>query len=245
VAVRLPVVRRTLYLLFNEGYHSASARAPVRAELCEEAIRLTLLLMEHPAAVQPETHALLALMYLQAARVPSRMDDDGSLTPLLDQDRSRWRRDLIALGISHLNRSATGSAVTTYHLEAAIAAAHATAPSVAETDWPQIVSLYDTLMALAASPVVALNRAIAIAQRDGPDRGLDALLSIADHERLRRYPFYVAAVAEMERRRGNADAARRLFTEAAALGRNAAERDYLVRRAARVDAVDNPPVEID
>jgi RNA polymerase sigma-70 factor (ECF subfamily) len=230
-AARLSVVDRALYLLFNEGYHSASPQAAVRAELCDEAIRLTQLLAECPAAAQPDTFALLALMYLQAARLRSRVDAAGSLTSLLDQDRSQWDDRLISTGLTHLNRSATGPVVSSYHLEAAIAAAHAAAPSIEQTDWNQIVALYDRLLALAPSPVVALNRAIAIGQRDGAERGLEALLAIDDPGRLQRYPFYAAAMGEMALRLGRLDAARGLFTQAAAAGRNAAERQYLERRA--------------
>jgi len=133
----------------------------------------------------------------------------------------------IARGLALLERSATGSEVTIYHLEAAIAAAHAAAPAVEETDWALIVSLYDRLITLAPSPVVALNRAVAVAERDGPAQGIDELLAIADRSRLERYPFYPAAIGELELRRGNLDAARFQFSNALTLARNAAERRYL------------------
>jgi RNA polymerase sigma-70 factor (ECF subfamily) len=228
---RLSAVRRALYLLFNEGYHSASGKEAVRADLCGEAIRLTMLLLDAPATAQPETCALAALMHLLAARLPSRLDLAGDLHPLLEQDRSRWDPRLIEDGLALLNRSATGSVVSAYHVEAAIAAAHATAPSLEATNWPAIVQLYDRLMAIAPSPVVALNRAIAIGQRDGPDRGLEALQAIPQSDRLRNYPFYPAALAELELRRGRIEAARDLFASAAALARNAAERRFLERRS--------------
>src|SRR6266702_1782770 len=121
---RLSAVRRALYLLFNEGYHGASTESAVRAELCHEAIRLTLLLLEHPAAATPETHALAAMMCLHAARLPARVDQAGDLSALLDQDRSRWDAGLVAQGLALLERSAEGAALTAYHVEAAIAAAH-------------------------------------------------------------------------------------------------------------------------
>jgi len=228
---RLTAVRRALYLLFNEGYHSASAERAVRAELCGEAIRLTMLLLEAPAAAQPETYALAALMCLQAARLPARIDAAGDLSPLLEQDRSRWDGQLVEKGVAFLDRPASGRVVSAYHLEAAIAAAHATARSVEATDWRAIVQLYDRLMAVAPSPVVALNRAIAIAQCEGPDRGLEALLTIEDVGRLRSYPFYPAAIGELELRRGNRSAARGHFFSAAALARNPVERRFLERRA--------------
>jgi len=228
---RLSAVRRALYLLFNEGYHSASGEAAVRAELCGEAIRMTKLLLEAPSAAQPETDALAALMCLHAARLPARIDLSGDLNPLLDQDRSRWDRALVHEGLALLDRSATGAVVSGYHIEAAIAAAHATAPSVAATNWKVIVQMYDRLMDVAPSPWVPLNRAIAIAQTDGPDSGLEALHAIPDSDRLSQYPFYPAALGELELRRGNLDAARGHFSSAAALARNPVERRFLERRA--------------
>jgi RNA polymerase sigma factor (sigma-70 family) len=229
-AARLSAVRRALYLLFNEGYHGASAESAVRVELCHEALRLTTLLCEHPPADSPETNALAALMCLHAARLPARLDAAGDLNLLLDQDRSRWDSGLVSQGIALLERSAAGQHLTAYHLEAAIAAAHASASSVDETDWTSIVWLYDRLMTIAPSPVVALNRAIAIAQRDGPERGIEALHAIADHDRLDRYPFYPAALGELELRRGNRQAARTHFSTALALARSPIERRSLEKR---------------
>jgi len=182
---RLSAVRRALYLLFNEGYHGASAEGAVRTELCTEAIRQTLLLVESPQTAQPETLALAALMYLHAAKLPARLDSSGNLHPLLEQDRSRWDARLVSDGLALLDQSAAGDVVSAYHVEAAIAAAHATAASLDDTNWNAIVGLYDRLMAMAPSPIAALNRAIAIGQRDGPDEGLQALDAIADGERLR------------------------------------------------------------
>lgn len=235
-APRLTAVRRALYLLFNEGYHGASARSAVRTELCAEAIRLTLLLLEYPPAAVPETHALAALQCLHAARLPARVDALGDLNPLFEQDRSRWDTRLVVQGLDLLERSAAGEELSAYHVEAAIAAAHAAAPSAEATDWATIVSLYDRLMAIAPSPVVALNRAIALAQRDGPDRGIEALRAIAGRDRLDRYPFYPAALGELELRRGNAAAARGHFTAALALARNAEERRFLEKRVAACGA---------
>jgi RNA polymerase sigma factor (sigma-70 family) len=229
-AARLSAVRRALYLLFNEGYHGASSETAVRAELCYEAIRLTTLLLEAPQAAQPETYALAALLRLHAARLPARVDAAGDLSPLLEQDRSRWDAQLIEQGLALLDRSAYGSAVSAYHVEAAIAAVHAKARSVEETNWNAIVTLYDRLMHIAPSAVVALNRAIAVAQCDGPERGLEALQAISDRDRLRRYPFYPAAMGELEMRRGNFAAATKHFTSAAALARSPVERRFLERR---------------
>jgi RNA polymerase sigma-70 factor (ECF subfamily) len=229
-ASRVSTVRRALYLLFNEGYHGASAESAVRVELCEEAMRLVALLREHPPAATPATGALAALMCLHAARLPARVDAAGDLSALVDQDRSRWDARLVAEGLALLDRSAAGHDVTAYHVEAAIAAVHAGARTLDETDWGSIISLYDRLMDIAPSPVVALNRAIAIGQRDGPDRGLAALRAIADRDRLSRYPFYPAAIAELELRRGDRAAARQHFRAAVDLARNGAERRFLDKR---------------
>jgi len=231
---RLTGVRRALYLVFSEGYHSASGEAAVRAELCGEAMRLTGLLREYPAADTPATNALAALMYLHAARLPARVDSAGDLHSLMQQDRSSWDARLLAQGLALFDRSAAGTELTGYHLEAAIAAAHASARSVEETDWAAIVSLYDRLMDVAPSPVVALNRAIAVAERDGAERGLEALRTIADHERLASYPFYPAALGELELRAGNRDRAREHFNAALGLARNSAERRFLEERLAQL-----------
>jgi RNA polymerase sigma-70 factor (ECF subfamily) len=230
-AVRLSTVRRALYLLFSEGYHGASSEHAVRVELCTEAMRLATLLREHAPAATPATYALAALMHLHAARLPARIDAAGELSSLFDQDRSSWDAALIAEGLALFERSAAGSELTPYHIEAAIAATHASAPSVEETDWRSIVSLYDTLMQIAPSPVVALNRAIAIAQCDGDERGLEELQAIDDRDRLSSYPFYAAAMGELELRRGNRDTARAHFMSALDVARNDAERRFLERRS--------------
>lgn len=229
-STRLSAVRQALYLLFNEGYHGTSPRGVVRGELCHEAIHLAMLLTESPVTATPESCALAALMCLHAARLPARVDDRGELSPLGEQDRSRWDAALVARGLDLLDRSATGDTLTAHHVEAAIAAAHATAPSLQSTNWHTIVALYDRLMALAPSPVVALNRAIAIAERDGPVRGLQALHAIVGQDHLQRYPFYAAALGEMELRCGHRAAAAQHFRAAADVARTPAERRFLERR---------------
>jgi RNA polymerase sigma-70 factor (ECF subfamily) len=231
-STRLPAVHRALYLLFNEGYHGASAESAVRAELCREAMRLASLLRGHPLGATPASHALSALMCLHAARLPARVDAEGDLHSLFDQDRSRWDRTLVAEGQRLLEESAAGPELTEYHVEAAIAWVHANAPDARETDWARIVSLYDMLMTIRPSPVVALNRAIAIAQLEGPERGLQAIEQITDRERLAAYPFYPAAMGELELRRGRSDSARKHFSAALALARNPMERRFLEQRVA-------------
>lgn len=230
-AVRLDAVHRALYLLFNEGYHGASAETPVRAGLCREGMRLAALLLEHPLAATPATHALYALMCFNAARLTARVDSFGDLIPLADQDRSQWDPKLIAEGQRQLDLAASGPDPSDYHIEAALAATHTCAPSTAQTDWTRIVELYDALLRVRPSPVVELNRAIAIAQIEGPERGLEGLRAIADHERLASYPFYSAALGELELQCGREAIARAHFETAAALARNATERRFLERRA--------------
>ena len=226
-AARLAAVHRALYLLFNEGYHGASPEAAVRTELCREAMRLSGFLLDQPLAATPATHALCALMHFQAARLPARVDAVGNLNSLFDQNRSHWDKHLAAKGRKLLELSASGPDLTAYHIEAAIAAEHACAPRVEETDWRRIVSLYDSLMVIRPSPVVALNRAIAIGQLEGPERGLAAMRAIDDRTRLADYPFYAAALGELELRIGRCEAARKHFDSARALARNDMERRFL------------------
>jgi RNA polymerase sigma factor (sigma-70 family) len=240
-SARLPAVRRALYLLFNEGYHGASPESAVRAELCHEAMRLAAVLLDHRPGATPATYALAALMCLNAARLPARLDASGNLTSLFDQDRSLWDRQLVAEGLRLLELSASGSELTEYHVEAAIASAHSTAARVEDTNWSAIISLYDTLLTIRPSPIVALNRAIALAQRDGAERGLDAIDAIEDRDRLAGYPFYFAALGELELRRGRHEAAREQFQAALALARNPMERRFLARRLSACEGGDLPP----
>src|SRR5712671_1077049 len=160
LARRLESVLQSLYLLFNEGYKASGGEKLVREELCHEAIRLTELLAQHRAGNQPKTHALLALMLLNAARTPAREDDQGNLLRLKEQDRTRWDQTMIARGMSRLHESAAGGEISEYHFQAGIAACHATAVDHESTNWETILSLYDRLMEFDDSPVVALNRAV-------------------------------------------------------------------------------------
>jgi predicted RNA polymerase sigma factor len=215
VVQRLPAVQRALYLLFNEGYHGASAETPIRADLCQEAMRLTALLLSDAHCATPTTHALGALMCLHAARLPARVDDFG---------------DLVLDGLALLELAATGPNLSGFHIEAAIAAIHTNAAQVEATDWAAIVSLYDTLMQLQPSPIVALNRAIAVAQYNGPASGLAELRAMGDLDRLSGYPFYYAALGELERLSGNAEVARTHFQYALSQARNSMERRFYERR---------------
>jgi RNA polymerase sigma factor (sigma-70 family) len=198
LARRLDGVLHSLYLLFNEGYKASGGDRLVREDICQEAIRLTGLLAEHPAGDQPRTHALLALMLLNAARFPTRVDDAGNLIRLQAQDRTQWDRQLIARGMLHFARSAAGGEITEYHLQSGIAACHCTARDYESTNWGQILGLYDRLVELDGSPVVALNRAVALAKVRGPRAGIEAVGAIHNAQSLESYHLLYAVLAEFE-----------------------------------------------
>jgi predicted RNA polymerase sigma factor len=199
---RLPRVFTVVYLLFNEGYSSSQAEHLIRDELCEEATRLALLLAEHPLTRGSESAAFVALLLFHAARLESRMDERGMLL-LEDQDRTRWDPVLIGAGFRWFTRAATGDRVSRYHAEAWIAAEHCRARTFAETNWDRIVRAYDLLTKLAPSPIHELNRAIAIAERDGPDAGWDALNAIDTAKVPKDFHLWSATAGELCRRRGD------------------------------------------
>jgi len=227
---RLESLLKVIYLMFNEGHSAHEGDALVRADLCDEAIRLGSILAEHSATVSPAVHALLALMLLQAARLPARVDACGDLAVLEEQDRSRWDRQFITRAMRHLEASASGDEITTYHVEAAIAACHAAAPSFEETDWRHIVSLYDELLEMNPSPVAALNRAVAIAMSQGPRAGIDAVESIAARDSLREYPLLYSTLGELWLRSGNRSRAAEEFSRALELPSSMPEKRFLLRK---------------
>ena len=227
---RLDSVLQSLYLLFNEGYKASGGDKLVREELCHEAIRLTELLAQHRAGNQPPTHALLALMLLNAARNPAREDHQGNLLRLEEQDRTRWDQTMIARGMLRLNQSATGVEISQYHLEAGIAACHATAIDFQTTDWERILSLYDRLMGVDASPVIALNRAVALANVHGPQEGLKAVLAIRDRDKLAAYYLFYSVIGELEMRMNNRESATEQFRKAFDLAETKSERAFLLKR---------------
>jgi RNA polymerase sigma factor (sigma-70 family) len=229
---RLPAVLEVLYLVFNEGYAAADGDEPVRREMCEEAIRLARLVVELLSG-EPEAHGLLALLELQASRLPARSDGRGAAVLLEDQDRSRWERARIDAGLAHLERA---NEAGPYALQAGIAACHARAPSFEATNWREIVRLYDALLARVPSPVVALNRALAVAKVEGEARGLALVDALADDERLREYAWLPAARADLLRRLGRTREALAEYREALARTSNRAERAVLERRAAECAA---------
>ncbi|MCX6953939.1 MAG: sigma factor, ECF subfamily protein [Verrucomicrobia bacterium] len=230
LAPRVETVLHALYLLFNEGYKASHGDSLLRADLCAEAIRLGELLAAHPLGDRPATHALLALLHLHAARLAARVADDGALLVLAEQNRALWDRAQIRRGLLHLKESAAGPTVTRYHLEAGIAAGHALAPSYAETDWPHILELYNALLALDPSPVVALNRAVALAQVRGADAGLAALEKIPRHRALENYHLLHAVRGQLLLDAGRQAESALAFRRALALARQPAERALLERR---------------
>lgn len=202
LSARLDAVLQTLYLLFNEGYKASQGERLVKEELCHEAMRLTTLLASQPAGNQPRTHGLAALMSLNAARLPARVSPEGNLLLLKDQDRSRWDRTMIRRGLWHLSQSASGAELTVYQLQAGIAACHCLALDYRATDWDQILSLYDRLLQLDDGPVVALNRAVAVAQVHGPKAGLEAIAAIKQRRALESYYLLYSVMAEFEAQLG-------------------------------------------
>jgi len=189
---RLDSVLEVIYFLYNEGYSAHAGKNLVREDLCEEALRLGLLVASSSIA-QPRVHALVALMALEGARLPARVNDAGDLVLLEDQDHSRWDERLIALGFHHFDRSIAGDQVSAYHMQAAIAATHARAADAQSVDWKMILQMYDQLLAMFPSPVVALNRAVAVAKVRGPAAALTAIEAIEGDPKLRDYHLLLAA----------------------------------------------------
>lgn len=236
LAPRLGGVLAALYLLFNEGYKASSGDRLLREDLCHEAIRLGALLVTHPAGRTPRSHALLALMLLNAARFPSRVDEHGFLTRLDDQDRSKWDRALIDRGLAHLAQAAQGAEASEYHLQAGIAAIHCLAADYASTDWPRILRHYDGLYVLKPSPVVALNRAVAVAHVHGPQAGLEAVAAIAGRDRLDGHYLLHAVEGELHWRLKNERAAAESFRRALELAHVGPERAHLARMVERASS---------
>jgi RNA polymerase sigma factor (sigma-70 family) len=223
---RLASVLEVVYLIFNEGYAATSGDDWVRPALSDEALRLGRLLASL-APREPEVHGLLALMQLQASRSAARIGPSGEAVLLRDQDRDGWDRELIAAGLESLRRAGSGP----YGLQAAIAACHAVAPSVEETDWVRIASLYAELAVVTGSPVVELNRAVAVAQAYGPEAGLEIVDGLREHRALRDYHLLPSVRGELLTSLGRTDEARAEYTRAAELATNEQERALLRRRA--------------
>jgi RNA polymerase sigma-70 factor (ECF subfamily) len=229
---RLGAVLQVIYLVFNEGYSAAAGTEVTRAELTGEAIRLGRLLAELQPKPEPdpEVIGLLSLMLLQASRHAARTSPTGEMILLEHQDRSLWNREQIAEGVALLEKALKSRRFGSYTLQAAIAAVHAEAKSVAATDWRQIVALYDQLVRIQPSPVVQLNRAVAIAMRDGPEAGLAQIDAVLEHSELADYYLAHSARADMCRRLGRTAEARSAYEKALALTQQEPERQFLQDR---------------
>ncbi len=229
LAERLDSVLEVIYLLFNEGYAAHAGGDLIRQELCAEALRLAMLVAESPIG-DPRTHALVALLALQGARFPARVDDQGELVLLEDQDRTKWDPRLISLGFHHLAASADGETITAYHVQAAIASVHAHARSAAETNWEYILQLYDDLMELNPSAVVALNRAIAISRVQGRDAALEEIERITKDPALASYYLLPATRGRLLAEDGQTSLAAECFRDALRCQCSEPERRFLMRK---------------
>ena len=233
---RLPAVHKILYVLFTEGHLSSHAEMAIRRELCNEAIRLAGILAEHPVGQVPETFALLALMHLHVARMTARQDGSGGLLLLEEQDRSLWDRHGIHVGLAWLAKSAQGDGFSRYHAEAGIAAQHCLAPSFRETRWDRAVECYELLERIAPSAIHRLNRAVAVAEWQGPAAGLAVLEDFEPPSWLTSSYLWAAVLADLHRRCGNEQKAERYRDKALASAPTLAVKALLQRRLQTVSA---------
>jgi len=237
LGARTESVLEVIYLLFNEGYNAHAGEDLIRRDLCGEALRLGRLVAQSPHIVSggitagaPAAHALVALMAFQAARLPARVDAGGDMVLLEDQDRSLWDRALVALGFAHFERSADGPQMTVYHAQAAIAAVHAGAERAESTRWDRILSLYDDLMVLNPSPVIRLNRAVALSRVAGPAAALEVLQPLEDEPTLANYYLLPSVTGRMYAELGDRDRAAACYRRALELPCSEPERRFLHRR---------------
>lgn len=227
---RLPSILRTIYLLFNEGYATSGGTQLIRVEICAEALRLCRVLLVHPPTATPEVHALCALMLFQHARHRARVSDDGEAIPLELQDRRLWDRAMIVEGFRQLTLAMAGDRLTPLHLEAGIASVHAAAPRFDDTDWAQLRRYYDSLVEVAPSSVVEVNRAIAVSMLRGPGEGLQLLELLQDRVDVQRYLPYHLAVGELSLKSGLHARARAAFTDALGLAMSEPERKLIAAK---------------
>jgi RNA polymerase sigma-70 factor (ECF subfamily) len=206
----------------------------VRADVCTEAVRLAELLASHAVTGTPESHALAALLLLQGARLPARQDASGEILLLAEQDRTRWNREWLARGFAHLRLAMAAHALTSLHLEAGIAACHAAAPTYADTDWSAVLGYYDRLMELAPNPVLALNRAVALAMVRGPEAAAPVCDALAAEPALAGYYLLPAVRGDLLDRLGRPEEAERCFAHASSLAESEPVRRFLARRRAGV-----------
>ncbi len=227
---RLPDVQTVIYLLFNEGYSSSIADKLIREELCEEAVRLALVLAEHPQTCGPRSAALLALLLFHAARLEARIDVSGAMLLLKEQDRSCWDQRLLGAAFQWFRVATTGGEMTRYHAEAWVAAEHCRASSLDDTNWDRIISAYNLLGRLAPSPVHELSRAIAIGYRDGPEAGMKAFSAIESDTPAKDYYLWHATHAELARQTGDTETARAALDRAWGLAPTHAEKELISRK---------------
>jgi predicted RNA polymerase sigma factor len=232
VPLRLPPILDVVYQLFTEGYSTTESEAGIDEALCRESLRLARLLTDDERWTSPAAEALRALFCFHVARAPGRSADDGSLLLLHEQDRTLWDPALLAEGFAFLGRSARGKELSRFHVEAGIAACHAKAANFSSTDWAEIVSLYDVLREMSPSPVVDVNRALAVAMCRGAVAGLDELDAIPERELLSRYPYALATYAELHASLGHLDQARMFLDSALEQQTSVAERALLRRKRA-------------
>lgn len=233
---RLDAVLEVLYLTFNEGYAATKSDDLVREDLCHEAIRLVELVAGNAATAGPQVSALAALFFFQASRLSARTGAEGELLLLDEQDRSRWNRPFIRQGLAHLQQAAVGDQITTYHLQAEIAACHAIAPRAEATDWRKILACYDALARVDASPVVALNRTVALLHVEGPEPARSAIRPLLDDPALRDYYLLHAVHAEILLRGGDPEAAARSLDNALEVATSPPVRRFLAAKRAATRA---------
>jgi len=227
---RLENVLEVLYFMFNEGYRAHRGSELVRRDVLEEAVRLTALLLDNPTTDRPEVHALLALMLFLGSRLPARQDEQGELLTLAEQDRGLWDPSWMHSGFYHFRSSISGDRITTYHVEASIAATHAAAKDYPSTDWAVILREYDRLLEMTDTPVVRLNRAVALAKVDGPQAGIDALEQVRGSRQMESYFLLPATIAHFHWTLGDHGAALGSLRSALALPSSEPERRLLLRR---------------
>lgn len=231
---RLDAALRVLYLVFNEGYSATQGDQLIRQDLCDESIRLASLLANHHAGDFPKTHALLALMYFQASRSAARVDAEGNLLLLSEQDRALWDREEITHGFDQLDQASSGNELSQYHLEAGIASMHAMASSYEQTNWRGILSLYDTLIALHPSPITKLNRTVALSMLEGPAAAIRELEPMLSDPVISDYYLFSATMADLYNRMGMPEEAEEYYNKTLQLTRTEPERKFILRKLSEV-----------